>query len=830
MLISPSPDSAFGEPSPGVFPNVGALLIGAVLSSSLAGVTVYQTVAYFTQFPNDGLDPKIWVLLIWLFDFLAAVLHSAMAYIYFVKHRDDPAFIAFSIWAWGAGNIAMVRTVPAFKSLIQFLFGTGFDYPSRATILHCPYLETYARATSLLSRSIDGQHVCLSRIHSASNRIPTLQMHQSHHFCYIQWSRSVHTGFWSNPRIYGPRLRRVRASTRAVVSSIFNRMKWLKMIMKQAHKPVYNSNVAIETTLDILMTAMLIHILHQHRNEFTQRKSPFARLVVFFLTRGCVIAAYKVILLLVPHIVGNSYIWVPLIFCLSRVYANSAIMTLNNRRHASDIDNLPGDERPSFHLALPTQSTLDDIPLDTSLHPRTDSYASEHAHAASAASASNPSGLTDARSPHAPEGAHEELEEDVRKLNIVLDRLMTLTYLAYLIASSRHLLRTVRTREIVEKRSLGASDAVRFGATSIFNLDRRQMDSRLSVFRSVTGHHYCCFCSSSCVFPNVGALLIGAVLSSFLVGVTAYQTLLYFTSFPGDKLSLKIWVLLIWLFDFLAAVLHSFMVYIYFVNHRDEPLFIAFKIWAWDAGSLAMGLTTFTVQLFFIASIWRLRQIVYPQYRFLNLTMCTIFSALAVYTQGSSITIAYMDLSNRHNPEPSPRVKPIFNSNVGTETALDILITASLIHILHQHRNEFAQRKSPFTQLLAFFLTRGCVIAGYQIILLIVPLLAGVSYTWVPLLFCLSRVYANSAIMTLNNRRQPRDMHDQTGDERPSFHVTLPTIHFTSADHQLDSFRDSRINCDFPHNASFASNSSGFLDARPPPHASAGARAPHRRG
>ncbi|KAI0042283.1 hypothetical protein FA95DRAFT_1682625 [Auriscalpium vulgare] len=279
------------------------------------------------------------------------------------------------------------------------------------------------------------------------------------------------------------------------------------------------------------------------------------------------------------------------------------------------------------------------------------------------------------------------------------------------------------------------------------------------------------------VFTDVGALLIGAVLSSSLAGVTAYQAVAYLTLFPNDGLDPKLWVIFIWLFDFLSAVFNSAMVYIYFVNHQDDPFFIAFTIWAWDAGTIAMGLSILFVQLFFIVRLWRLRQIVYPQSRRLNLAICITFSALAVYTEASGLILAIWDLS--HTVEPESRITPLFNSNIGTETALDILITAMLIHILHQHRNEFAPRKSPFAQLMVFFLTRGCVIAIYQIILLVVPHLVGASYAWVPLLFCLSRVYANSAIMTLNNRRRP-NADALSIDARSSFHITLPTFHLTS--------------------------------------------------
>ncbi|KAI0047710.1 hypothetical protein FA95DRAFT_1197661 [Auriscalpium vulgare] len=48
------------ESDTGVLPTAGALLIGSVISAVLSGVTRYQTSYYFDEFPNDGLDLKIW--------------------------------------------------------------------------------------------------------------------------------------------------------------------------------------------------------------------------------------------------------------------------------------------------------------------------------------------------------------------------------------------------------------------------------------------------------------------------------------------------------------------------------------------------------------------------------------------------------------------------------------------------------------------------------------------------------------------------------------------------------------------------------------------------
>ncbi|KAI0046448.1 hypothetical protein FA95DRAFT_1573145 [Auriscalpium vulgare] len=312
-------------------------------------------------------------------------------------------------------------------------------------------------------------------------------------------------------------------------------------------------------------------------------------------------------------------------------------------------------------------------------------------------------------------------------------------------------------------------------------------------------------------YPYPGALLIGIILSSF---------------FPDDGIKLKIWVVLICLFDFVTAVLHSVMVYIYFVNHQDEPFFIAFNIWAWD------GLTKLAVHLSVCSRA--LTNFILTQTDFL-LTVSADCGKSYTLTMDASISPS-VSYSIEYRTECSGSVHrsfyyssrlcriiaPMFDSTMGVETTLDILITASLIHIVHQHRNEFAprcllgdrERKNPFMQLMVFFLTRGCVITCFQVILVVVMHIYGITYIWAPLVFCTSQVYAISAIMTLNNRRKPRDIDNPPDDERPSeFHITLPTFQMTSDDLQL-SRTDSYVG-EYTQATSPSSGSSP-MSAKPP--------------
>ncbi|KAI0787635.1 hypothetical protein C8Q74DRAFT_620015 [Fomes fomentarius] len=54
---------------------------------------------------------------------------------------------------------------------------------------------------------------------------------------------------------------------------------------------------------------------------------------------------------------------------------------------------------------------------------------------------------------------------------------------------------------------------------------------------------------------NLGALLIGQMISTFLYGISTLQTYVYLMRFPRDRPKLKAWVLLVWVLDSVHVIL-----------------------------------------------------------------------------------------------------------------------------------------------------------------------------------------------------------------------------------------------------------------------------------
>ncbi|KAI0045535.1 hypothetical protein FA95DRAFT_1607644 [Auriscalpium vulgare] len=246
-----------------------------------------------------------------------------------------------------------------------------------------------------------------------------------------------------------------------------------------------------------------------------------------------------------------------------------------------------------------------------------------------------------------------------------------------------------------------------------------------------------------------GALIIGVVLAAMLYGVTSQQVVFYFGHFPQDGFFVKLWVIALWILDTVTTALSGHVVYNFFVLRFGELSYFPLSNWAFSVAALTTGAIIFLVQAFFIFRIRKLRRRVFPESRLTNV-MFVFFTLLSLYAFATSIQLTYYDVSL---PEAASR-RPIYISNITIGTGLDVLITFAMVLILHQHRNEFAAKRNSIEQLIFFFFTRGVILTVFQALQVTLSYAAPKTNSWFVVFVCISKVYANSALVTLNNRER----------------------------------------------------------------------------
>ncbi|KAI0045531.1 hypothetical protein FA95DRAFT_1607641 [Auriscalpium vulgare] len=297
--------------------------------------------------------------------------------------------------------------------------------------------------------------------------------------------------------------------------------------------------------------------------------------------------------------------------------------------------------------------------------------------------------------------------------------------------------------------------------------------------------------------PNQpGWLIVGIVFSALFYGFTSQQIVFYFGHFPQDGWIMKTWALAIWVIDTISTILTVQTVYNFFVTRYGQVVIAPLDNWWYSIAGVTTGTIIFLVHgcvgfssfgsanarypssPFSPTDLDAVRRTVYPTSP-LNDIIFIFFGVMALFCFGSSIQLTYYDL---RDPRSALR-RPMFISNVSIETALDLFITVAMVSLLQNHRGEFTTKKSPVYQLTFFFITRGVVLTVFQVFLVAVPYAAPESFSSFAIFACVSKVYANSALVTLNNReRLARRKDNSTRGAQSSIRFTIPDLQLTSFD------------------------------------------------
>ncbi|OSD06604.1 hypothetical protein PYCCODRAFT_1456839 [Trametes coccinea BRFM310] len=126
------------------------------------------------------------------------------------------------------------------------------------------------------------------------------------------------------------------------------------------------------------------------------------------------------------------------------------------------------------------------------------------------------------------------------------------------------------------------------------------------------GHHY---------DDNLGALLIGQMISTFLYGISTLQTYVYLIRFPRDSPELKIWVLLVWALDTANVILVCHGLYYWAwgmvgaaSGHPMNTDHQSFAKRSFFASAVLNLVVAAVVQSFFIKRIHKCRSLLYASF------------------------------------------------------------------------------------------------------------------------------------------------------------------------------------------------------------------------
>ncbi|KAK0450524.1 uncharacterized protein EV420DRAFT_738167 [Desarmillaria tabescens] len=253
---------------------------------------------------------------------------------------------------------------------------------------------------------------------------------------------------------------------------------------------------------------------------------------------------------------------------------------------------------------------------------------------------------------------------------------------------------------------------------------------------------------------TIGSLLLGGLFSAVLTGMLSVQSLLYFKLFPQDKPRIKALVTILWLLD----VAHSGTVWAgiwnYLIVHFGNTAWIDQIPPAISVTIILTAISTIFVHLFFAERIYRLSR---NNWILAALIVILAFLRLtcACVTAGAMLSIGtYSGFRNKFGW--------VFSAGLALSSAVDILITGSLLKLLHTNRKVSLSFDHIIDSLILYTLECGAVTCAATIASMICWLTMNNNLVFLGLYFVISKLYSSSLLATLITRYELRNSRDRS--------------------------------------------------------------------
>ncbi|KAK0216413.1 hypothetical protein IW262DRAFT_215655 [Armillaria fumosa] len=263
---------------------------------------------------------------------------------------------------------------------------------------------------------------------------------------------------------------------------------------------------------------------------------------------------------------------------------------------------------------------------------------------------------------------------------------------------------------------------------------------------------------------TLGAVYIGAMLSSILLGITALQAVIYYKKFPHDPWYYRYSVAVLWsatvqrleifvdfsfsrILDILHVALNTHAIYFYLIESFGNYLALDSVIWSFKV--LINVIIVVGVQSLYAVRLWKLGH---------HFHRVIPWFIVLVIVGGCAAGIAMTyDAYKLSHVSSIPTISKTVDGTFATSTSVDFIISGAMFYYLHKSTT-ITQFESTITLILS--LMRVVVISGLATSAC--SLLALMTFVTLPntlvffaIGFILPKLYINSLLAMLN----ARDMH-----------------------------------------------------------------------
>jgi len=248
---------------------------------------------------------------------------------------------------------------------------------------------------------------------------------------------------------------------------------------------------------------------------------------------------------------------------------------------------------------------------------------------------------------------------------------------------------------------------------------------------------------------TLGSILTGSGLAAILTGIVTTQTIYYFQHYPDDKAPIKLMVVVVWFLDILHTIMIFASDWLWLIER-----FGAFQVADWIPWSLAItviltAFVTIITHSFFAYRIFGLSKG--------NWFVVGPIMALATLRVGFASTTCAKMLIYRSFSKFVSEVSWVFTMGLVTSSILDVVITSCLLWYLRKARTGFAGMDQIINTLSLYAIENGLLTSVAIVISLGFWLgMRKDNLIFMAIHFVVAKLYANSLLAALNNRKQLR--------------------------------------------------------------------------
>jgi len=252
-----------------------------------------------------------------------------------------------------------------------------------------------------------------------------------------------------------------------------------------------------------------------------------------------------------------------------------------------------------------------------------------------------------------------------------------------------------------------------------------------------------------------GQIFIGLILNVLLFGINVTQTYFYYIHSKRDQLWIKIWVVVIFVADFIQPLFCSIYLYRTLIVHFGDE---ATSSTANNMFAVVPTMTSLTASLVQIFFAWRIRILTNNWY------YVAFVIAAAVSGGACSIVIAFVGLSHSRFVDFGA-FKVVVIINFVSEMLADIMITSILVSFLHTHKSGFRQSDKMVDRIIRVTMQTGLLTLIFAILNMLLYLINVASGTYLISVFVTSKIYSSSFLSSLNSRQGwGYDVSENTGN------------------------------------------------------------------